>query len=80
MKYLGSKKPKQVFLYFQTQRKLFYEIFPFKALVLKLSSLSNILMLEGLSSNSVLRNIAVPQTEASAVKCVIKFGYALVAG
>lgn len=42
-------------------------MFPFKALVLKLSSLSNILMLEGLSSNSVLRIIANSQTEASAV-------------
>lgn len=57
------------FLIFQTQKELFYEIFLFNALVraLKLSSLCNILMLEGSSSNSVLRIIAVPQTEASAV-------------
>lgn len=57
------------FLFFQTQKELLYEIFLFKGLVraLKLSSLCNILMLESLSSGSVLRIIALSQTEASAV-------------
>lgn len=70
------------FLIFQTQKELLYEILLFKALVraLNLSSLCNILMLEGSSSDSVLRIIAVPQTEAVCSLMCKKFSYPLVVG